>query len=84
MTGSSGPAHHSPDPDPATTPDLEAGGGVAPGSTPPDAPQTSGLSGSEPRTRNRFPPTGIVMIIGLVILVLLFAAAAVAIIVQMA
>ena len=83
MTRSSGPAHNDPNPDPANTPGLEAGGGVAPGSNPPDAPQTSGLSDSEPRTRNRFPPQGIALIIGVAILVLLFAAGAVAIIAQM-
>lgn len=84
MTQNSGPVHSETNPDPANTPGLEAGGGVAPGSTPPDAPQTSGLSDSEPRTSNRFPPTGIAMAIGLIILVLLFVAAAVAIVVQMA
>nr|WP_308213060.1 DUF6480 family protein [Nocardia amikacinitolerans] len=43
------------DPDPARTPDLEPGGGVAPGSTPPETAQTSGLSAPEPRTRHRSP-----------------------------
>ncbi len=37
-----------PDPDPGRTPDLEAGGGVPPGSTPPDSAQTSGLSHPQP------------------------------------
>jgi hypothetical protein len=82
MTRGSDPAAG--DPDPATTPDLEPGGGVAPGSTPPDAPQTSGLSDAEPRTRNRFPPTGVALVVALVILTLLFLAGAIAIIVQMA
>ncbi|MCJ0905909.1 DUF6480 family protein [Rhodococcus sp. ARC_M6] len=49
-----------PDPDPTNTPDLEQGGGVRPGSTPPDSGQTSGLSAPEPRTSRMFPPTGIV------------------------
>ncbi|PRX48204.1 hypothetical protein B0I33_10418 [Prauserella shujinwangii] len=38
-----------PDPDPRETPGLEEGGGVAPGDTPPDSAQTSGLSHREPR-----------------------------------
>ncbi|CAL9553422.1 hypothetical protein SUDANB95_04446 [Actinosynnema sp. ALI-1.44] len=45
-----------PDPDPATTPGLEPGGGVAPGDTPPDSGSTtSGLTHHEPqpsRARN--------------------------------
>lgn len=67
------------DPDPARTPDLEPGGGVAPGSTPPDTPQTSGLSAPEPRTRNRFPPTGIAMIVAVLALVAVFVVVAVGI-----
>jgi hypothetical protein len=81
-SNSAGPGN--PNPDPANTPDLEPGGGVNPGSTPPDAPQTSGLSAAEPRTSNRFPPTGVALVVALVILVLLFVAGAVAIVVQMA
>ncbi|MEU0542675.1 DUF6480 family protein [Nocardia sp. NPDC005978] len=60
------------DPDPTRTPDLEPGGGVPPGSTPPDTPQTSGLSAPEPRTRNHFPPTGIAVIIVVALLVIAF------------
>ncbi|MBM7810143.1 DUF6480 family protein [Saccharothrix algeriensis] len=44
-----------PDPDPAQTPGLEPGGGVAPGDTPPDSGQTAGLSHDPPippRSRN--------------------------------
>ncbi|WP_433271904.1 DUF6480 family protein [Actinosynnema sp. CS-041913] len=37
-----------PDPDPARTPGLEPGGGVAPGDTPPESGQSSGLSHREP------------------------------------
>ncbi|NGP06873.1 hypothetical protein G6038_15565 [Rhodococcus sp. 14C212] len=72
-------AHRSTDPDPARTPDLEPGGGVAPGSTPPDSGTTSGLSAPEPRTRNRFPPTGILTIAAVVIIVIVFLVAIVGI-----
>lgn len=65
------------DPDPARVPDLEAGGGVRPGDTPPDTPQTSGLSAPEPATRHHFPITGVVAIIAGVVLVVIFLIAAV-------
>jgi hypothetical protein len=61
-----------PDPDPANTPDLEQGGGVSPGSTPPDSSQTSGLSAPEPRTSRRFPPTGIATMTAVVVIALVF------------
>ncbi|MFE5284019.1 DUF6480 family protein [Nocardia sp. NPDC056611] len=67
------------DPDPARIPDLEPGGGVAPGSTPPETPQTSGLSAPEPRTRNHFPPTGIAVIAVVAVLVIVFLIVAVAV-----
>ncbi|QZN85336.1 DUF6480 family protein [Cellulomonas sp. C5510] len=38
----------SPDPDPANTPGLEPGGGVAPGDTPPGESSTSGAAFREP------------------------------------
>ncbi|GEM_PF-1311443 len=41
------------DPDPATTPGLEPGGGVAPGDTPPSEAGTSGLSAPEPKEPGR-------------------------------
>ncbi|UGT60962.1 DUF6480 family protein [Nocardia asteroides] len=65
------------DPDPARVPDLEPGGGVRPGDTPPDTPQTSGLSAPEPATRHHFPITGVVAIILGVVLVAVFLIAAV-------
>ncbi|MBF6355397.1 hypothetical protein IU449_12725 [Nocardia higoensis] len=68
------------DPDPDRTPDLEPGGGVAPGSTPPDTPQTSGLSAPEPRTSNTFPPTGVGAVALIVILAVVFLIAAIGII----
>ncbi|GAB2659794.1 DUF6480 family protein [Nocardia goodfellowii] len=70
------------DPDPAKTPDLEPGGGVAPGSTPPETPQTSGLSAPEPATRHRFPVTGIGAIVVIVVIIALFTAAAVGIVIS--
>ncbi|WP_083894507.1 DUF6480 family protein [Nocardia tenerifensis] len=71
------------DPDPYTTPDLEPGGGVPPGSTPPESGQTSGLSAPEPSTSHHFPGTGVVAVIVTVLLVVLFTAVAVGIIVSM-
>ncbi len=70
-----------PEPDPENTPpDLEPGGGVKPGSTPPpDAPQTSGLSEPEPSTVKRFPVTGIAAIVAVALVVIVFLIAAVAI-----
>jgi hypothetical protein len=66
-----------PDPDPARTPGLEPGGGVAPGATPPDSAQTSGVSEPEPRPRRRLRPATVVGLIALAVLVLLFATTAV-------
>ena len=66
-----------PDPDPRQTPGLEPGGGVAPGSTPPDSAQTSGLSEPEPRPRHRFTPTAVASLVALAVFLLLFVATAV-------
>lgn len=66
-----------PDPDPARTPGLEPGGGVAPGATPPDSAQTSGLAEPEPRPRRRLRPATVVGLIALVVLVLIFGTTAV-------
>ncbi|MGE2688924.1 DUF6480 family protein [Mycolicibacterium pulveris] len=72
-----------PDPDPAQTPDLEPGGGVRPGSTPPDSAQTSGLSEPEERPRRRMTPTAFVGLIAVTILVLLFVATGVLLVLDM-
>jgi hypothetical protein len=73
-----------PDPDPAHTPDLEPGGGVGAGATPPAAPQTSGLSEAQPSARRRYTPTQIVSAVAIAIFVLAFAATAVGLIMHMA
>jgi Family of unknown function (DUF6480) len=62
-----------PDPDPARIPDLEHGGGVSPGSTPPDSAQTSGLSEPEPPATGKFSPAVIVSLVAIAVFVLLFA-----------
>jgi hypothetical protein len=72
-----------PDPDPARTPGLEPGGGVAPGATPPDSAQTSGLGEPEARPRRRLTPATVVGLIAVAVLVLLFAAVAVGLLVEM-
>ncbi|WP_092804827.1 DUF6480 family protein [Rhodococcus globerulus] len=77
------PTQEPPDPDPTNTPDLEPGGGVAPGSTPPDSAQTSGLSASEPRTSWSFPPTGVGTIIAVSVICLVFLAVAVLLILDL-
>ncbi|MCA2207421.1 MULTISPECIES: DUF6480 family protein [Nocardia] len=71
------------DPDPRNTPDLEPGGGVPPGSTPPESPQTSGLSAPEPSTRHHFPLTGIAAVVVTLVLVAVFAAVIVGVIAAM-
>jgi hypothetical protein len=72
-----------PDPDPAETPGLEPGGGVPPGSTPPDSAQTSGVSAHEPRPRRTLTPTAIASLIAIALFVLLFVATAVFLVVGM-
>ncbi|OPE49173.1 hypothetical protein BST27_11595 [Mycobacterium intermedium] len=69
-----------PDPEPSRTPGLEAGGGVPPGSTPPDSAQTSGVSEPQPNPKRRVTPLAVVSIVGVVIFVLLFVAVAVGIV----
>jgi hypothetical protein len=72
-----------PDPEPTRTPGLEPGGGVAPGETPPDSAQTSGLSAPEPRPRRRFTPTTVASLVALTVFVLLFLVVAVWLVVDM-
>ena len=66
-----GSASEVPDPDPATTPGLEPGGGVAPGDTPPSEAGTSGLSAPEPKVPGR----RLNLVIPIVLVVLVVAAA---------
>jgi Family of unknown function (DUF6480) len=72
-----------PDPDPARTPGLEAGGGVAPGDTPPDSDQLSATSNPDPPARHRMTPTSTVSLVALALFVLLFLAVAVLLIARM-
>lgn len=60
----------SPDPDPATTPGLEPGGGVRPGDTPPESGQTSAVTHREPRRPRR---TAVLWLLGIAVLALLVA-----------
>lgn len=72
-----------PDPNPADTPDLEPGGGVAPGATPPDSAQTSGLGEPEPRPKHKITPTLALSGIALVLFLALFVAAGVLLVLNM-
>ena len=72
-----------PDPDPARTPGLEPGGGVAPGTTPPDSAQTSGLSEPEPRPKRRLTPATVVGLIAIAVFILLFVTAGILLLLNM-
>lgn len=60
-------ASPSPDPDPATTPGLEPGGGVAPGDTPPGESSTSGSADRQPPAGSRGGNWAAPVIIGVVV-----------------
>ena len=79
MTVSDPEPHRNTDPDPASTPDLEEGGGVSPGATPPESGQTSGLSAPEPATSNHFPVGGWVAMVAIAEIVAIFVAVIVAV-----
>jgi hypothetical protein len=52
------PEHDSPIPDPAVTPGLEPGGGIAPGDTPATADQMSGIAEDRDKLPNQGPIDG--------------------------
>ncbi len=64
-----------PDPDPTQTPDLERGGGVTPGSTPPAAPQTSGVTERQPP--RGMTPSAVLTVVGVCVFAVAFIAVAV-------
>ncbi|WP_205873782.1 DUF6480 family protein [Mycobacterium camsae] len=66
-----------PDPNPAQVPGLEPGGGVPPGSTPPDSAQTSGVSAPQPRPKRILTPLVLTAIIAVIVFALMFVAVAV-------
>lgn len=66
-----------PDPDPARTPGLETGGGVAPGDTPPEAGQTSGLSHPQPMPSRKAPVVTLVAVVIVTLMTVAFTAAVV-------
>ncbi|MEE2855144.1 MAG: DUF6480 family protein [Actinomycetota bacterium] len=66
-----------PDPDPIQTPGLEPGGGAAPGTTPPAAPQTSGVSEPQPPNTRRFTPSSALTVLAVCIFAVAFIAVAV-------
>ncbi|OBF28739.1 DUF6480 family protein [Mycobacterium sp. ACS4331] len=74
----------SPDPDPAQTAGLGAGGDVQPGDTPPDSDQLSATSNPDPPVRHRASPTSVVALVAAAVFILLFVAAAVLLIARMA
>lgn len=71
------------DPDSRNTPDLEPGGGVRPGSTPPESAQTSGLSAPEPNARKWFPITGLMTLVAIVAIIVVFVIVIVALVTLM-
>ncbi|WP_068182238.1 DUF6480 family protein [Mycobacterium sp. UM_CSW] len=72
-----------PDPDPTQTPDLEPGGGVAPGATPPAAPQTSGVAEAQPPNRRRFTPGATLTVLAVCVFSVAFLAVAVLLVMKM-
>ncbi|HEX5254191.1 MAG TPA: DUF6480 family protein [Mycobacterium sp.] len=66
-----------PDPDPTRIPGLEPAGGAAPGTTPPAAPQTAGVSEPQPPNTRRFAPSSALTVAAVCIFAVAFIAAAV-------
>lgn len=68
---------HPPNPDPVRTPGLQPGGGVPPGTTPPAAPQTSGVAQHQPPATRPFTPSSVLTVIGVGLFAVVFLAVAV-------
>ncbi|CAN5648890.1 DUF6480 family protein [soil metagenome] len=66
-----------PDPDPATSTGLEPGGGVSPGSTPPDSASTAGVGDPGPPPTRKVTPTAVVVIAVIVVFIALAGSAVV-------
>ncbi|WP_313901263.1 DUF6480 family protein [Mycobacterium sp. SMC-4] len=64
------------------TPSGEQGGGVSPGDTPPDSAQTKATANADPTAGRNLNPRNVIGIIAIVAFVLVFAAVAVLLIVQ--
>lgn len=71
-----------PNPDPASTPGLESGGGVLPGETPPDSEQTSN-SMPDPTAGRNLTPRAVIAFVAIGLFVALFLACAVYLVVRM-
>ncbi|OCB27825.1 hypothetical protein A5675_09590 [Mycobacterium malmoense] len=74
---------HPPNPDPVRTPGLQPGGGVPPGTTPPAAPQTSGVAQHQPPATRRFTPSSVLTVIGVGLFAVVFLAVAVLLVMKM-
>lgn len=74
---------HPPNPDPVRTPGLPPGGGVPPGTTPPAAPQTSGVAQHQPPATRRFTPGSVLTVLGVGIFAVVFLAVAVLLVMKM-
>ncbi|BCI53288.1 hypothetical protein NIIDNTM18_25660 [Mycolicibacterium litorale] len=72
-----------PDPEPAQTPDLEPGGGVTPGATPPDSDQMSGVGKVEEAPRHTITPGSVTTVVAVAVFALIFLAIAVVMILKM-
>lgn len=72
-----------PDPDPTQTPGLEPGRGAAPGTTPPAAPQTSGVSETQPPNTRRFASSSVLTVLAVCIFTVAFIAVAVLLVMKM-
>lgn len=72
-----------PDPEPAQTPDLEPGGGVTPGATPPDSDQMSGIGVAEEPPRHTVTAGKVTTIVAVAVFALVFVATAILLILNM-